>query len=318
METLNWGIAGLGTIAHEFAEHFAGSRSCLYAASSRSLDKAKQFCQQYDIPKAFGSYEDLLNDDKVDVVYIATPHNFHFEQIKQALQYHKHVFCEKAITLNEDELKEVTALAQQNDLILAEGTTIFYMPLYQQLKEAQRRHEFGDLKMVQATFGSFKDPDPTNRFFNPDLAGGALLDIGPYAFGICHLFFEGRVTTIHSSMVPYSTGVDESSATTLLTDKNELATISMTFRAKMPKQTVVAFEKGYLTLVDYPRATKATFTTPTGEVTVFEAGDSEKTFEYEIQKMEKMILDHEPNDVLQLSNDIMTTMSACQKLWQAQ
>lgn len=316
MTKLNWAIVGLGTIANEFATNFKGENSQLYAVSSRSQEKAEQFCAKYDIPVAYSSYDNLLNDDKVDVIYIATPHNFHYQEIKQALEHHKHVFCEKAITLNETELKDVTALANEKHLILAEGTTLFYLPLYQELKKRQRQGDFGILKMVQANFGSYKDPSPENRFFNPELAGGALLDIGPYAFGICHLFFEGQVTDIHSLMVPYSTGVDESSATILKTDKDELATISMTFRAKMPKQTIVAFEKGYLTLDNYPRADKATFTTHDGKVTSFEIGNTDDVFYYEITAMEKMILDNEPNEPLQLSNAIMASMSECQRQWQ--
>lgn len=318
MKKLNWAIVGLGTIAHEFTQQFKGDCSQIYAACSRTLEKATNFCQQYHIPKAYDSYQKLLMDDTIDVVYIATPHQFHFEEIKQALQHGKHVFCEKAITLNIQELLEVSQLAEKNHLILAEGTTLFYMPIYKKLKRLQNEGYFGKLKMVQATFGSFKDPNPENRFFNPKLAGGALLDIGPYAFGICHLFFNGRVNKIETSMEPFFTGVDESSATILHTDQKELATISMTFRAKMPKRTIVAFDKGYLTLEDYPRTNRATFTTPEGKVTIFEEGKTDQTFYYEIKSMEEMILHHQPNEVIKLSLDVMQSMSICQEKWKNQ
>ena len=178
MKKYQWGIIGLGNIAHEFAEHFDQETSELAAVASRTIDKAEAFAQRYHIPKAYGSYQEMLNDQEIDIIYIAVPNRQHSQHIMEALAANKHVLCEKAITMNKKELTEAMKLAEEKNLVLAEAMTIFNMPLYQQLRSLIDTNKLGALKMIQAPFGSYKDPDPTNRFFNPELAGGALLDIG--------------------------------------------------------------------------------------------------------------------------------------------
>lgn len=257
MKKYQWGIIGLGNIAHEFAEHFDQETSELAAVASRTIDKAEAFAQRYHIPKAYGSYQEMLNDQEIDIIYIAVPNRQHSQHIMEALAANKHVLCEKAITMNKKELTEAMKLAEEKNLVLAEAMTIFNMPLYQQLRSLIDTNKLGALKMIQAPFGSYKDPDPTNRFFNPELAGGALLDIGTYAVSFARFFLSSQPEVIASTMVPFETGVDEQSVTILRNKENELATISLTFQAKMPKVGIVAFEEGYITITDYPRADRA-------------------------------------------------------------
>lgn len=316
MKKYQWGIIGLGNIAHEFAEHFDQETSELAAVASRTIDKAEAFAQRYHIPKAYGSYQEMLNDQEIDIIYIAVPNRQHSQHIMEALAANKHVLCEKAITMNKKELTEAMKLAEEKNLVLAEAMTIFNMPLYQQLRSLIDTNKLGALKMIQAPFGSYKDPDPTNRFFNPELAGGALLDIGTYAVSFARFFLSSQPEVIASTMVPFETGVDEQSVTILRNKENELATISLTFQAKMPKVGIVAFEEGYITITDYPRADRAEIIFNDGTKEWIESGSTAQAMNYEIENMVKTIKGEFPNRSLFLTHDVIEILDGMQKLWQ--
>lgn len=316
MTELQWGIVGLGGIAHSFAENFDQTTSKLTACASRTLEKAEEFARQYNLPKAYGSYEELLADDDISIIYIAVPNRQHHQHIIQALEAGKHVLCEKAITMTLAELQSAIELAEQKQLILAEAMTIFNMPLYHELHALMDSGRLGNLKMIQAPFGSYKDPDPTNRFFNPELAGGALLDIGTYAVSFARWFLSEQPEVIASTMVPFSTGVDEQSVTILRNEKNELATVSLTFQAKMPKKGIVAFENGYLTIDEYPRADKAELFFNDGTTELIESGFSGNAMNYEIENMVKMIQDELPNKSLFFTKDVIDILDQMQQKWQ--
>lgn len=316
MKKYQWGIIGLGNIAHEFAEHFDQETSELAAVASRTIDKAEAFAQLYHIPKAYGSYQEMLNDQEIDIIYIAVPNRQHSQHIMEALAANKHVLCEKAITMNKKELTEAIKLAEEKNLVLAEAMTIFNMPLYQQLRSLIDTNKLGALKMIQAPFGSYKDPDPTNRFFNPELAGGALLDIGTYAVSFARFFLSSQPEVIASTMVPFETGVDEQSVTILRNKENELATISLTFQAKMPKVGIVAFEEGYITITDYPRADRAEIIFNDGTKEWIESGSTAQAMNYEIENMVKTIKGKLPNRSLFLTHDVIEILDGMQKLWQ--
>lgn len=316
MKKYQWGIIGLGNIAHEFAEHFDQETSELAAVASRTIDKAEAFAQRYHIPKAYGSYQEMLNDQEIDIIYIAVPNRQHSQHIMEALAANKHVLCEKAITMNKKELTEAMKLAEEKNLVLAEAMTIFNMPLYQQLRSLIDTNKLGALKMIQAPFGSYKDPDPTNRFFNPELAGGALLDIGTYAVSFARFFLSSQPEVIASTMVPFETGVDEQSVTILRNKENELATISLTFQAKMPKVGIVSFEEGYITITDYPRADRAEIIFNDGTKEWIESGSTAQAMNYEIENMVKTIKGELPNRSLFLTHDVIEILDGMQKLWQ--
>lgn len=315
MTNLQWGIVGLGGIAHSFAEGFDQTSNKLAACASRTLEKAEKFAKQYDIPKAYGSYEELLADDAISIIYIAVPNRQHHHHIMQALHAGKHVLCEKAITMNLAELTSAIELAAKKDLVLAEAMTIFNMPLYHELHSLIDSGRMGKLKMIQAPFGSYKDPDPTNRFFNPELAGGALLDIGTYAVSFARWFMTEQPTVIASTMIPFSTGVDEQSVTILQNEKNELATVSLTFQAKMPKKGIVAFENGYLTIDEYPRADRAELFFNDGTTETIETGFRGNAFHYEIENMVQMIQGKLPNKSLFFTKDVIDLLDQMQQKW---
>lgn len=315
MKYYNWGIIGLGEIATSFAESFQQENSKITAVASRTLAKAEAFAKEYGIQSAYGSFEALLADETIDIVYVAVPNRQHIEHILSALSAGKHVLCEKAITMNSAELAKAMKLAEEKGLILAEAMTIFNMPLYEELRSQIDTKRFGKLKMIQAPFGSYKEPDPLNRFFNPDLAGGALLDIGTYAVSFARWFFNSQPKVIASVMQPFSTGVDEQSATILQNQAQEMATVSLSFQAKMPKQGIVAFEDAYIVINDYPRADEAKIFFNDGTVETIVSGDSNQALNYEITNMVKMIEGEKTNRSLFLTKDVIDLLDQMQQNW---
>ena len=280
MKKLNWAILGPGLIATEFAQALLNVHGEIYAVGSRTLEKAEAFAKKYQVQKAYGSYDELLADSNVDVVYISTPHCNHYEYIMKSLHQNKHVLCEKAITVSSSELKEITELAATKNLVVSEAMTIYHMPLYEKLKQVVQTGKLGTLKMVNVSFGSCKEYDVSNRFFSPDLAGGALLDIGTYALSFARFFLSAQPHEVLTTVKKFETGVDEQSGIILKNDADEMAVVTLTMRAKMPKRGVVAGDLGFITVDNFPRATRAMITYLDGTTEVVEAGVEAKAVSY--------------------------------------
>ncbi len=314
LEDFNWGILGLGTIAHDFAEALNQHHGNVYAVGSRSQEKAEAFAKPYAGAKAYGNYEQLLQDKRVDIIYVATPHVNHYEYIKQALSNGKHVLCEKAITVNATELNELVALAKEKQLILMEAMTIFHMPLYHKLKGMMTVDQLGAVKTINVTFGSYKPYDVKNRFFNPELAGGALLDIGTYALSFARYFMSEQPNQVLTTMKASSSSVDEQSAILLRTSQDEMATISLAFRAKMPKRGMVACENGFVTVDDFPRAQEATIHWLDGRTEVIKMNDSNALIN-EIIAMEETISGND-RAYLNVTEDVMKVMDEVRSQWE--
>ncbi|GEL67527.1 Gfo/Idh/MocA family protein [Marinilactibacillus psychrotolerans] len=315
MSTTKWGIIGLGEIAHNFADSFKSDNAELIAVASRTLQKAQDFASEYNVPKAYGHYEALCFDPDIDIVYLATPNSHHAENIKMALNAGKHILCEKAIVMNAAQLAEVMELAEEKNLIVAEAMTIYHMPLFKQLKSRIQTGEFGELKMVNAMFGSLKDSDPSMRFFNKELGGGALLDIGVYALSFVRYFLSSQPTDLQTMVNLYETGVDEMSTIQLKNSQNELSTVSLSFRGKMPKQGVIVCENAFITVLDYPRADKAIITYPDGATEIVEDGSSAFALSYEVQDLSDTILNKENKTYIELTKDVTDLMDQSAKAW---
>lgn len=323
MTKLNWGMVGCGTIGHEMAQALQLCGSQLYGITCRTKEKREAFAKEYGITHCYHSLEEMLVDSAIHIIYIATPHNTHYEQIKMALQAGKHVLCEKAICVNSSQLEELVELASEKGLILKEAMTISHMPLYYKLRKRIKDGVIGDVKMVQVNFGSNKEYDVTNRFFSKELAGGALLDIGGYAVTFARFFLAEQPNVVLTTVKYFETGVDEQSGIILKNDREQMAVIALTMRAKQPKRGVITGEKGFIEIYDYPRAEKATITdTATGEVTIVQEGDSKRALCYEAEAMERAVQGikqdvkaTEQENTLALSRDVMDILTNVRKQW---
>ena len=208
MPAYRWATLGCGVIGHELAQAMQALGGNLYSVGNRTHEKALAFAEKYGISKVYDRPEDIFADPDVDIVYISTPHNTHIRYLLPALSAGKHVLCEKSITLNSRELDQARRCAREHGVVLAEAMTLYHMPVYKQLAELIRSGALGPLRFIQMNFGSYKDYDMTNRFFNRSLAGGALLDIGVYALSFVRYFMSCQPDQIASQVRLAPTGVD--------------------------------------------------------------------------------------------------------------
>ncbi|HEP1810926.1 TPA: Gfo/Idh/MocA family oxidoreductase [Streptococcus suis] len=311
-----WATLGTGVIANELVQALQAMGGNLYSVANRTYDKGVEFAQKYGIEKVYREIDEVFEDPEVDIIYISTPHNTHINYLRKALKAGKHVLCEKSITLNSEELAEAIQLAEENQVILAEAMTIFHMPIYRQLSEVVASGKLGDLKMIQMNFGSYKEYDMTNRFFNKNLAGGALLDIGVYALSFVRWFMTEKPSQVLSQVKLAPTGVDEQVGILLSNDAGQMATIALTLHAKQPKRGTIAYDKGYIELYEYPRGQKAVITyTEDGSQEVIEAGQTTEALSYEVADMEKAVAGIENTMHLAYTRDVMEIMTQLRKEW---
>ncbi|MFT4006261.1 MAG: Gfo/Idh/MocA family oxidoreductase [Lacrimispora sp.] len=316
MKNYNWGIIGTGWIAQEMGDALTRVHGRIYGVCSARPEKAQKYAEEYQVERVYESADQMLEDGQVDIVYVATPHNLHYEIIKKALLKGKHVFCEKAITVNDRQLEECVAIAMEKNLVICDGVTLLHMPLYKKLKEIVDSGKLGLVKMVQVNFGSCKEYDVNNRFFSKALAGGALLDIGVYAVSFARFFMKSRANVVLTTANYFETGVDETSGIILKNNDDEMAVMALTFRARQPKRGVIACEKGYIEVNEYPRADSAVIVyTEGGHKEILEAGESSKALDYEIMDMEDYVTNQSGEENLQIVRDVMATLTAIRKQW---
>ena len=316
MKKLNWGIIGTGWIAGEMGDALNRVNQEIYAVCDASIEGAKAYQKKHNVKKAYANLDDMLEDENIDIVYVATPHSMHYGMIKKAVLKNKHVFCEKAITVNDTQLKEVIELARARNLVISDGTTLFHMPLYQKVQEIIQSGKLGKVKMIQVNFGSCKEYDVNNRFFAKNLAGGALLDIGVYAVGFARYFMTSKPNVVLTTANFFETGVDETSGIILKNKESEMAVISLTMRAKQPKRGLIALEEGYIEIYDFPRANKATITyTADGHQEVIEIGESALALDYEIKDMENYVINQSGETNLTYVHDVIETLTSVRNQW---
>ncbi len=316
MKKYNWAIIGPGGIAREMAKALNEVNGEIYGVYGRNSENTKKFAEEFKIKNCYENSDTLFNDKNVDIVYISTPNTFHYEYILKAVQNGKHVLCEKPITINSKQLLEVSEIAKEKGIILAEAMTIFHMPLYKKLREIINSGILGEIKMIQVNFGSSKEFDPSNRFFNKELAGGALLDIGVYAVSFARFFLDSRPNKILSDVKLFETGVDEQSGIIMKTPENQMAVIALTFTAKQPKKGVISGTKGYIEISNYPRADKATMTyTESGKTEEIIEGHTSHALNYEVIDMENYITFKDYEEQFKLSCDVTHILNEVRSQW---
>ncbi|MBN2426566.1 MAG: Gfo/Idh/MocA family oxidoreductase [Calditrichaceae bacterium] len=206
---IKWGIMATGGIAHSFTQDLLLSNDAIVTAvGSRSIENAKKFADKYKIPKYYGTYEELAADPDIDIIYVASPHAFHYHNTMLCLENNKHVLCEKAFAINAVEAEKMIALARKKNLFLMEAMWTRYMPVVKKALKMIRDGLIGDVRLINADFCRQPEYDPANRFFNPDLGGGALLDLGIYPIAMTFLL-AGKPDYITSAAKIGATRVDE-------------------------------------------------------------------------------------------------------------
>ncbi len=227
MATTRWGILAPGRIAHSFAKGLAGLDDAkIVAVGSRSVERAAEFASQYGNPRAYGSYEELAADPEVDAIYVANPHPYHKDATILCLNHNKPVLCEKPFAVNVAETDAMIESARANDTFLMEAMWTRFMPHMQQIRAWIDAGRIGDIRMINASFG-FRSPwNPEGRLLNPELAGGALLDVGIYVVSAAYWVTGKDPIRIVSQAHVGETGVDEQSAYLFTYDDGAIASLS--------------------------------------------------------------------------------------------
>ena len=316
MSDIKWAVLGTGVIANEMAVALKKIGRNIYAVGNRTYSKAVDFAKKYGIEKVYDDYNDMFTDSDVDVIYITTPHNTHIEFMKKAIRNDKHILVEKSITLNSRELNEAMELAALHNVVIGEAMTIYHMPVYKKLKEILDSGRLGKVNLITMNFGSYKEYNMNNRFFNRNLAGGAMLDIGVYALSFIRYFMTEKPDKLLSQLKKAPTGVDEQAGLLLMNNDGQMATVMLSLHSKQPKRGMVSCEKGYIEIMEYPRAFEAVVTyTESGEKEWVKEGYARDALIYELLDMEKAINGDKKCMLLDYTKDVMDMMTEFRNSW---
>ena len=245
-EQINWGILATGGIAAAMAKGLARVPDArLAAVGSRTLEAADKFGRRFGIPKKYGSYEELACDPEIDVVYVSTPHNLHYENCLMLINEGKAVLCEKPFTINAGQAAEVITLAREKKSFVLEAMWTRFLPAFVKVREILREGLLGEIRMLNASFGFKAEFDPAHRLFDPSLGGGALLDVGVYPVSFASMVF-GQPTEIESLCHLGKTGVDEQSAALFRYGQGQMAVLAAAVRTEIPRDAYIIGTKGTL------------------------------------------------------------------------
>jgi len=317
---IRWGILGTGSIAKKFAEGLQIlPEADLVAVGSRAADTAESLANIFGIPHQHSSYDKLANDPDVDVVYIATPHPFHMENTILCLKAGKAVLCEKPFAINADQAQQMVNVAGTEKLFLMEAMWTRFLPIIVKVREWLANELIGRVRMVTADFGFSADWNPKHRLFNPELGGGALLDVGVYCVSMSSMVFGRPPAKITGMAHMGQTGVDEQSAVILGYDDGQLAVLSCAVRTQTPQQALIVGTKGMIRIHSpFWCATTATISIEGKENETIKMPFESNGFEYEAREVMKCLRTGKlESDIMPLNEtlSIMKTMDEIRAQW---
>ena len=243
--TIRWGILGTGGIARTFTEDLLFLGHEVAAVGSRAIATAEEFAARHGIARAYGSYAELAADEGIDVVYVATTHNTHHPAARTCLEAGRSVLVEKPFTTNAADAADLVALARQRGLFAMEAMWTRFNPLVVRLRELVADGAIGEVKAVYADFSENFPFDPSHRLFAPDLAGGALLDLGIYPVSFAWMVL-GEPATIQAVTTPAPTGVDANTGILFGYDSGAVALLHCGFMTKTPQTATVTGTAGWI------------------------------------------------------------------------
>jgi predicted dehydrogenase len=250
MQKIRWGIMSTGSIAKTVSEDIQRLPDAeIVAVGSRSQASADRFGDMFNIPNRHATYEAFVNDPEIDVIYIATPHGFHYENLQLALNAGKHVLCEKAFTLDANQAREMVALAREKNVFLMEAMWMRFNPAIQEIKRLIDEGTIGDVRYLRAEFNIGFEYDPKHRLFDPVLGGGAMLDLGIYPLSFAEVML-GMPNNIIASTHLGQTGVDENSTYLFEYNNGARAILASSSQAGSPQSAIIAGKKGYIRLLE--------------------------------------------------------------------
>lgn len=242
---MKFAILAAGSIARSMAKAVEGIEEIeRFAVACRDYDRARAFADQWGFEKAYGSYEEMVKDPEVELVYVASPHSHHYAHAKLCLEHGKHVLVEKAFTVNAQQAEELIRIAGEKRLLLAEAIWTRYMPSRKMIDDIVASGVIGEVTSLTANLGY--PLSHVERLVNPHLAGGALLDLGVYPINFALMTFHGEVKKATSDAVMSDQGVDWMNSITLTFEDGKMAVLHSNMLAQTDRQGVINGDKGYI------------------------------------------------------------------------
>lgn len=260
VKKIRWGILGCGRIARTFAESLQHVPDAeLKAVASRTPGRAAEFAGTYNAQCYYENYLDLVKDGSVDVIYIATTHNYHCEHTLLCLENKKPVLCEKPFTVNAKQTEALIKAARQNKVFLMEAMWTRFLPGIVELNRVLSENVIGDIGLLKADFGfRAKGRNAPKYYFDPNLAGGALLDLGIYPVSFSRLVFKQFPTSIKTFGYIDGSKVDDHAAYMLEYGYGKVAMMSSSYSVDIPHDAVICGTQGYIKIPDFSRPTQFT------------------------------------------------------------
>jgi predicted dehydrogenase len=251
---IRWGIISTGRIAQQFCQDMSFVENGeLVAVGARDLENARTFANTFSIPNAYEGYQSVFDDPNVDIVYIATPHNFHVDNVRDALNAGKSVLCEKPITISSSESKELIELAKQKNLFLMEAMWTYFLPAIIKAKQWVEAGHIGNIKHIKADFGYPMPFQLESREYRADLAGGCLLDMGIYPLALANYFVNDAMSNLIVKADFAPNGVEDDLI--LLADAGDVKlNLATSFQCKLHNIAVIIGDKGHIVIPDFWRA----------------------------------------------------------------
>ncbi|MDT8415639.1 MAG: Gfo/Idh/MocA family oxidoreductase [Flavobacteriaceae bacterium] len=312
-DKINWGILGPGKIATLFAEDIQKvSNARLYACASTQIERANQFSQAFKIPFVYGSYAEMLNNPDLDVVYVATPHVFHYQNTLQCLRAGKAVLCEKPFAINTVQVNGMIKLATQKNLFLMEAMWTRFLPHFQFVLEMIREQKLGALRAMEADFCIDVPFDSASRIYNNKLGGGSLLDLGIYPV-FAALMFMGKPDDIQATATLSKTNVDLDCQITFDYKNGRQAKLFSAINQETPTTATLHFEGGKILMNSrFHQPSTVTVTDEHGSKT-HDFGYTTHGYSYEAQHVTSCLLNRQKTNELmthELSVELISTLDA--------
>jgi len=317
---IRWGILGCGTIAAEFAEGIAITKNCeLLAAGSRTSQKAKAFAKKFGIKRWYGSYEQLLTDADIDIVYVTTPHTLHMQNTLDSIRAGKAVLCEKPIAINAKQFRRMQRAAKKKGVFLMEGMWTRFFPSMHLLRKWLKQKIIGNVLELKADFGVHFRVGPKHRIHNPKLGGGALLDLGIYVVSMASMVFGRQPQKIVSLVHKGKSGVDDQSSIVFQYDGGRGASLSCSSRFWMKQQLCIYGTKGMIIIPDdFYRPSKVILELEGEKQKIYDFAYRGNGFQYEAEHVADCLRRRKiESDIMSLdeSGAIMETMDKIRRQW---
>lgn len=320
MKTIKWGIIGAGRISSSFAAALNSMKdSELVAIAARDIDRANMFADRFHVKKAYGSYEELAKDPEVEVIYIGTPHTEHKANSALCIMNGKAVLCEKPFTLNEKDSQYLISLAREHKVFLMEAMWTKFLPVTKMVKKWLQDKRIGEVKHFKVSFGYYAEFDWNNRLFNPEVAGGALLDVGIYPITYVIHMLDKLPDQVISSAVLGESNVDEQNVIIFKYKEGILADLSSAVSADTGKDAVIVGDKGKIIVPNFWMASSAQLYDDKGNLLEsFLEPHLENGYEYEAEEVNRCLRDGKTeSDVVPLQDtlEIIKVMDKIRAQW---